>query len=91
MATEGFPDARGVRREMAVGDFRVHWVSGGNGSGRIPGTMGVRRKEMAAEKYETHGDLRAMKINGNTSGMMDGDIGKLDETMNNKRKWVWGC
>ena len=39
---------------------------------------------MAAEKYETYGDLRVMKINGNKNGMMGGDIGMLDETMNNK-------
>ena len=46
---------------------------------------------MAAEEYETYGDLCVMKINRNRNGMMGGDIGTLDETMNNKRKWVWGC
>ena len=65
----------GVRRKMAAGD-----------SGR----EGVRRK-MAAEEYETYGDLHMMKINGDRNGTMGGDIGTLDETMNNKREWVWGC
>ena len=91
-------------RPEEMGEFRIRWASGENGGGGIPDTMGVRRKwrrgnsgydgcpeEMAAGDYETHGDLRVMKINGNTSGMMDGDIGTLDETTNNKRKWVWGC
>ena len=32
-----------------------------------------------------------MKINGNRSGVMDGDVGMLDKMMNNKREWVWGC
>ena len=72
----GFPNARGVRRKMAVGDFQTRWASGG---------------KMATEEYETYGDLRVMKINGNRNGMMGGDIGTLDETMNNKRKLVLGC
>ena len=42
-------------------------------------------------EYEMRGGLRMMKINGNRNGMMDGDVGMLDKTMNNKRKWVWGC
>ena len=42
-------------------------------------------------EYEIHGGSRMMKINGNRSGMMDGDVGTLDKMMNNKRKWVWGC
>ena len=86
----GFPGTRDVWRkwrrrvseykgrpeEMAAEDFRIQGASG---------------RKMAAEKYETYGDLRVMKINGNKNGMMGGDIGMLDETMNNKRKWVWGC
>ena len=34
------------------------------------------------------GGLRMMKINGNRSGVVDGDVGMLDKTMNNKRKRV---
>ena len=91
----------GCPEKNGGGGFRTRGCPEENGGGGIPDTMGVRRKwrrgnsgydgcpeEMAAGDYETHGDLRVMKINGNTSGMMDGDIGTLDETTNNKRKWV---
>ena len=31
------------------------------------------------------------ELNGHRSGVIDGDVGMLDKTMNNKREWVWGC
>ena len=34
--------------------------------------------------YAMCGGLRTMKINGNRSGVMDGDVGMLDKTINNK-------
>ena len=63
--------------------------------GRIPD---VRHPGGTSENFRpsgtskaTCGGLRMMKINGNRSGVMDGDVGMLDKTMNNKREWVWGC
>ena len=31
------------------------------------------------------------KLNGHKSGVIDGNVGMLDKTMNNKQEWVWGC